>query len=283
MATSCSYGVTGSSVSNAAAIKSTHHIIDLTLAAPTSGLFDSFAASCKSAGMSAIFNNANDAGGGGGSLAWYQARKAAGWMSGGGETNSDGEINTVMDSGLIYMDYAGWTGPDSLRSIYSEGITAHGGGIAAYFETYGSNDAAGVSYAGCGITTDVMANIAKQAHTAGAKEVGLLIGNWHLDWGAGPYLSLATAIENAIGSFGGFLVWRGYDGVSCDQTASDSASLFSGLQSSWPGQTTTTIDKRIAGGGPTPPPTPGPTPISNTAGCKLTATVRVQSYQPHIE
>jgi hypothetical protein len=210
--------------------------------------------------MSAILNNANDSGGGGGSLGYYQNCLSAGWMSAGGETNSDDEINTVMDAGLIYMDYAGWTGPDSLRSIYSEGIKAHGGGLAAWFETYGSGDASGVSYAGCGITPDVMANMASQAHSAGAFEVGILAGIWHLDWGASPYEGLATAIENEIGSFGGFLVWQGYGGSSCDDCAAQSAGLFSALQSSWPGQTTSTIAQRHKGGPPGKCPD-GSTPI----------------------
>lgn len=261
MSTSCSYGVAGSSIGNASAIKSNYHIIDLTLSQAGMSPDNGFAAACHDAGMSAIFANANDQGGGGGNLGGYQNLKNAGWMSAGGETNSDGEINTVMDAGLVYMDYAGWTGPDSLRSIYSEGITSHGGGLAAWFETYGSSDGAGVPYSVSGITPDVMANMATQAHAAGAKEVGLLAGNWNIDWGAGPYLSLASAIENAIGSFAGFLVWRGYDGVSCDQTAADCASLFSALQSSWPAQTTETIDVRTGGKpGPGPGPTPGPTP-----------------------
>ena len=229
--------------------------------------------------MSPILNNANDSGGGGGSLGGYQALKSAGWQAAGGETNSDAEINTVMDANLVYIDYAGWTGPDSLRSIYAEGIKAHGGGIAAYFETYGSGDAPGVSYAGCGITTDVMANMASQAHTAGAKEVGILIGAWHLDWGASPYLGLATAIENAIGSFGGFLVWQGYSGGSCDAMASQSASLLSSLQSTWPGQTTTTIYNRVNGGGPTPGPTPTPTPTPAGTANNVRMNARVRSYQ----
>ena len=260
MSTSCSYGVTGTSVSNPSSIKSQYHVIDLTLCIPSGQAPpDSFAAACNGAGMSPILNNANDSGGGGGNLGYYQTRKAGGWMSAGGETNSDGEINTIMDAGLVYMDYAGWTGPDSLRSIYSEGIVAHGGGLAAWFETYGSGDAAGVSYGGCGITPDVMGNMAHQAYAAGAKEVGLLAGIWHLDWGAAPYLGLATAIENAIGSFGGFLVWQGYGGSSCDSCASQSAGLFGSLQSSWPGQTTTTIDKRVRGGSTKCP--DGSTPI----------------------
>jgi hypothetical protein len=276
MTTSCSYGITGSSVSNAASIKSQYHVIDLTLVKPSGTTPDnSFASACNSAGMSPIFNNANDEGGGGEGESFYAGLKSAGWMSAGGETNSDAEINAVMDGGLVYMDYAGWTGPDSLRSIYSEGIKAHGGGLAAWFETYGSNDAPGVSYAGCGITPDVMANMASQAHVAGAAEVGLLMGVWHLDWGAGPYEELATAIENAIGSFAGFLVWRGYDGVSCDSCASDSAGLLSSLQSSWPAQTTSTIAQRVKGG-PTPNPTPTPTPGTAT---NINMTVRLRSYQ----
>ena len=277
MTTSCSYGVTGTSVSNPSAIKSTYHVIDLTLA--TSGMSpnNSFATACNSAGMSSILNNANDSGGGGGSLGGYQALKSAGWMAAGGETNSDTEINAVMDSELVYIDYAGWTGPDSLRSIYSEGIKAHGGGISAWFETYGSNDGSGVSYAGCGITTDVMANMASQAHAAGAGEVGLLMGIWHLDWGASPYEGLATAIENAIGSFAGFLVWQGYSGGSCDDCASEASSLLSSLQSSWPGQTTSTMVQRIKGG-PTPGPTPTPAPTPGTApNCYIN--VRQRQYQ----
>jgi len=253
MATSCSYGITGTSVSNASNIKSTYKVIDLTICVPSGTTPDSsFASACNAAGMSAILNNANDSGGGGENLGFYQSMKSAGWMGAGGETNSDDEINTVMDSGLIYIDYAGWTGPDSLRSIYSEGIKAHDGGIGAWFETYGSGDAPGVSYAGCGITTDVMANMATQAHNAGAKEVGLLIGNWHLDWGAEPYMALATAIENSIASFAGFLIWVGYAVnaySSCDAQASAASSLLSALQSSWPAQTQYTMAQRFGGSG----------------------------------
>lgn len=270
MSTSVSYGVTGTSVSNPASIKSSYHVIDLTLCVPSGTTPDnSFANAVNSAGMSPILNNANDQGGGGGNYGYYQALKSAGWMAAGGETNGDAEINTVMDAGLVYIDYAGWTGPDSLRSIYSEGITAHGGGLAAWFETYGSNDGNGVSYAACGITTDVMANMAEQAHAAGAKEVGLLMGDWHNDWGAAPYEGLATAIEDAIGSFAGFMIWIGYSYPrSCDTVAAAGAGLLSALQSSWPAQTTATIDTRTGGGGPAPPtPNPGPTTGTVFSGC----------------
>ena len=251
-----------------------------------------FVSAANGAGVSSIYNNSNGGGTSYGS-GYYSQMKSTGLMCVSGESEPASEATDILSTGLIFMTYGGagtGGGVDGNNDIwgtqYGPSKVPSGTKAAAWLEV-GSGGTAVFDSGDFGVDAGLNKD-------AGCFEIGICWGTW-LN-GDGHGVSEAAEFVDSINSniksgsapnsCVGLQMWGGNNGAGFQGTLSDGggAGFMTSLASEFGGINLTTIAKRAGGATPTPgPPTPGPGPISNTAGCKLTATVRVQSYQPHIE
>jgi len=288
MANTAVFGVCARSFSNIPTLKSQGYVDFIIEGSPGSQPPGGFVSSCASAGVSSILQTSDSGSGGCGGndcTSYYNGLKSGGLLSAGGESESLTEVQAILGSGLVFMNYGGegTGGPTGNNNIWAKtgghcmnsgGATiASGQKCSTFLETYTTDSM---------LPASEMGTEAGYNHDAGCFEVGVLVGSWAAaDYGAGAstYEEMYDEIKSAIGACAGFQYWY----VTGD-SGGFSDGVMNGLLSAYSHDMRTIMTR--AGGGPAPPapgPTPGPGPISNTAGCKLTATVRVQSFQPHIE
>lgn len=241
------------------------------------GADSSFVNACNSLGASPIMNNGND-NPSGCSAGYYASLASAGYMAAGGESEQADEDLAIMNN-LIFMNYGGeFDCCNQLSDIYAHGMpSSTGKGTASYLETY-----VGV----CGVYLCDASTIAASCQSAwnhGCKEVGIMIGGWGAGhgWGASSYLDMISTIESVTKKpCSGVVLWWGV-GIDGNSNYNTSKGIMDAIMAEYP-PNKVNIKKRFAGVGPPTPTPPTPTPSSNTGLCKLTATVRVQEYQPKI-